>query len=307
MGGMLNQRITQRILQELYTVDHLPSNLGRLGRPKHEGELYKYLLDLQKAEFDDQTVVVGYVNNGSKGEFCLRPEGSPKQCVKNPDTGFGLYLPGQYAEITEYCKTNWAKDTYGYESESDCVYSCARCPTHENEVTGWEDSAEATRDNINKVNNFCDAYATYGYSSKEACVSLVYQLCINPGEYKYRPVNAKNPFPSAVDNATVAPGYKSGDRIIGSNWKGKEHYITEGNPSTPRYQFALTSDRIRRIREEITKDSIAGIYTQLNPVNNSVESKSYMSKYIRDDTYFRGMFCYIQGEKVSNIGGCNYE
>ena len=167
MGGMLNQRITQRITQDYYSADHLPTNLGRLGRPKSEGGLYKYLLDLQKGEIDDQTVIVGYVNNGSKGEFCFRPEGNIKQCVKNPITGFGLYLPGQYAEITEYCKTNWAKDTYGYESESDCVYTCATCPTHEDEVTGWEDSADDTRANLDKVNNYCDAYATYGYASKE--------------------------------------------------------------------------------------------------------------------------------------------
>ena len=307
MGGMLNQRITQRILQDLYTADHLPSNLGRLGRPKVEGGLYKYLLDLTKAEFDDQTVIVGYVNNYDKGEFCLRPEGTPKQCVKNTTTGFGLYLPGQYEEITEYCKNNWAKDTYGFDSEYDCVDTCAMCPTHENEVVGWEDNAQDTQDNIKKVNDFCDAYATYGYSSKETCVSLVYERCINPGEYKYRPVNSSNPFPSAVDNASIAPGYNTGDRIIGSNWKGKEYYITEGDPAEPRYQMVLTADRIKRIRQEISGDSKVSVYTQLNPMTDSPENGSYMSKYIRSDTYFRGIFCYIQGEKVSNVGGCNYE
>ena len=305
MGGMLNQRITQRITQDYYSADHLPINLGRLGRPKSEGGLYKYLLDLQKAEFDDQTVVVGYVNNGYKGEFCFRPESSTvKQCVKNSATGYGLYLPGQYEEITKYCKENWAIDTYGYESEYDCVDTCARCPTHESEVTGWEDSAEATRDNINKVNNFCDAYATYGYSSKETCVSLVYERCINPGDYKYRPINEKNPFPSAVDNENIAPGYNSGNRIIGSNWKGKEHYITEGSPDKPRYQVALTSERIRRIRDEISDVNKASVYTQLNPVSSSKEDTVYMSKYIREDLYFHDMFCYIQGNKVSNAGGC---
>ena len=303
MGGMLNQRITQRILQDLYTADHLPSNLGRLGRPKNEGGLYKYLLDLTKAEFDDQTVIVGYVNNYDKGEFCLRPEGTPKQCVKNMTTGFGLYLPGQYKEITEYCRDNWAKDTYGYDSEYDCVYTCARCPTHESEVIGWEDSAEATRENLTKVNNFCDAYATYGYSSKDVCISLVYERCINPGEYKYRPVNSSNPFPSAVDNASIAPGYNVGDRIIGSNWKGKEHFITEGNPSVPRYQFALTADRIRQIRSEISGDNKTSVYTKLNPVIDLKENDTYMSKYIRN-TYY-DMFCFIQGERTnSTTGGC---
>ena len=306
MGGMLNQRINQD-----YYGDHLPTNLGRLGRPKNEGGLYKYLLDLQRAEFDNQTVVVGYVNNGSKGEFCFRPEitnddfSGIKQCVKNTTTGFGLYLPGQYTEITEYCKENWAIDTYGYESESDCVNTCARCPTHENEVIGYEEDAHDTQDNLKIVNDFCDAYATYGYASKETCVSLVYDICINPGSYKYRPVNSSNPFPSAVDNASIAPGYNIGDRIIGSNWKGKEHYITEGNPNTPRYQIALTTDRIRRIKNEVTKDNIAGIYTQLNPVKDSVESKTYMSRYIRDTNYFYDMFCYIQGVRTnSTTGGC---
>ena len=300
MGGMLNQRITQD-----YNGNHYPTNLGRLGRPKSEGGLYKYLLDLKKSSFDNQSVVVGYVNNGTKGEFCYRPEGTIKQCVKNTETGNGLYLPGQYEEITNYCGTNWAKDTYGFDSYADCVDTCARCPTHENEVIGWEDNAQATQDNIKKVNDFCDAYATYGYSSKDVCVSLVYERCINPGDYKYRPVNTSNPFPSAVDNATIAPGYNVGDRIIGSNWKGKEHYITEGNPSVPRYQIALTADRIKRIKGEISKDTKAGIYTQLNPVNNSVESKSYMSKYVRDTTYFYDMFCFIQGERTNNTtGGC---
>ena len=303
MGGMLNQRITQRILQDMYTADHLPSNLGRLGRPKVVGGLYKYLLDLTKAEFDDQTVIVGYVNNHAKGEFCLRPEGTPKQCVKNTTTGFGLYLPGQYAEITQYCRDNWAKDTYGFDSEYDCVDTCARCPTHESEVIGWEDSAEATRENLTKVNNFCDAYATYGYSSKDVCISLVYERCINPGEYKYRPVNSSNPFPSAVDNASIAPGYNVGDRIIGSNWKGKEHFITEGNPSVPRYQIALTADRIKQIRTEISGDNKTSVYTQLHPVNDLKEDDAYMSKYIRN-TYY-DMFCFIQGVRTtSTTGGC---
>ena len=300
MGGMLNQRIIQE-----YNGNHYPTNLGRLDKPISENGLYKYKLDLKKSEFDDQSVVVGYVNNGSKGEFCYRPEGSPKQCVKNTDTGYGLYLPGEYANITKYCKENWAKDTYGYESEFECVDTCARCPTHENEVIGWEGSAEDTRDNLDTVYNFCDAYATYGYSSKETCVNLVYERCINPGQYKYRPVNEKNPFPSAVDNANIAPGYKSGDRIIGSNWKGKEYYITEGSPDTPRYQIALTTDRIRRIKSEINKDTIAGIYTQLNPAKDSVENKPYMSKYVRDTSYFYDMFCIIQSQKTnSTTGGC---
>ena len=303
MGGMLNQRI----IQDTVSSDHYPTNLGRLGRPKVEGGLYKYLLDLKKSYFDNQSVVVGYVNNGSKGEFCLRPEGTPNQCVKNTETGFGLYLPGQYAEITEYCKDNWAKDTYGFDSEYDCVDTCAMCPTGENEVIGWEANAQDTQDNINKVNEYCDAYATHGYSSKDTCISLVYERCINPGEYKYRPVNASNPFPSAVDNANIAPGYNVGERIIGSNWKNKEHYITEGDPSTPRYQIALTSDRIKIIRSEFSKEKKVGIYTHLNPTNNLEETKSYMSKYIRETAYFYNMFCYIQGEKTNNIGGCNYE
>ena len=303
MGGMLNQRITQRILQDLYTADHLPSNLGRLGRPKYEDGLYKYLLDLTKSDFDSESTVIGYVNNGTKGEFCPKPEGTPKQCVKNTKTGKGLYLPGQYAEITEYCKDNWAKDTYGFDSYATCVDTCARCPTHENEVIGWEDNAQATQDNIKKVNDFCDAYATYGYTSKDACVSLVYERCINPGEYKYRPVNTSNPFPSAVDNASIAPGYNVGDRIIGSNWKGKEHYITEGNPDRPRYQIALTADRIKQIRNELSGDNKTSVYTQLHPVNDSVESNNYMSKYIRTDYY--DMFCFIQGERTtSTTGGC---
>ena len=300
MGGMLNQRIIQD-----KNGDHLPTNLGILDKPISESGLYKYKLDLKKSEFDDQSVVVGYVNNNSKGEFCYYPEGTIKQCVKNTDTGYGLYLPGQYAEITKYCKENWAKDTYGYESEYDCVDTCARCPTHSNEVIGWEENAQDTQDNLNIVNSFCDAYSTYGYSSKETCVNLVYERCINPGEYKYRPVNSSNPFPSAVDNANIAPGYNVGERIIGSNWKGKEHYITEENPKVPRYQIALTADRIKQVRSEISKEAKSGIYTQLNPTNNLEERKPYMSKYIRETAYFYNMFCYIQGVRTnSTTGGC---
>ena len=48
------------------------------------------------------------------------------------------------------------------------------------------------------ISKLHDKLESFGYSSIETCVSLVYERCINPGEYKYRPVNKNNPFPSAV-------------------------------------------------------------------------------------------------------------
>ena len=88
---------------------------------------------------------------------------------------------------------------------------------------------------------------------------MVYERCINPGEYKYRPVNTKNPFPSAVDNTNIAPNYKSGDRIIGSNWKGKEHYITETDTEKPiKYKILFYSKSFDSAKAFISEYSQQG-------------------------------------------------
>jgi hypothetical protein len=167
-----------------------------------------------------------------------------------------------------------------------------------------EDKVDETKENAQKVANYCKDWVKLGYESESACTNLIYQRCINKiPEFKYRPVNLYNPFPYAALNAEIAPEYEAGTRPIGSNWRGYENQITSTDTSNKSvyYQFVLEPGDIADIKSEIEKSGTKKfVYTQLNRIDGTGENDPYKSVYIRDDNHFHRLFCYIQGIKVGD-------
>ena len=125
---------------------------------------------------------------------------------------------------------------------------------------------DETKENAQKIADYCKNWATLGYEGQEECTNVIYQRCINKiPEFKYRPVNLYNPFPYAALNAEIAPEYEAGTRPIGSNWRGYENQITSTDTSNKSvyYQFVLEPGDIADIKSEIEKSGTKKfVYTE---------------------------------------------
>ena len=194
------------------------------------------------------------------------------------------YKPAETGKITKYCVLNYQDDVHNYENAIDCVDRCTAkaCPND-------------TR-NLAKVQDYCKKFSALGYKSEELCVNRCYYCPECSKSYVYRTVSIKNPFPYSQD---VGEGYPTGNRIIGSNWYGLSHYITDdkndnttvtgGNANKQvEYEIVLDMAKIKTIREDTNRRRSEN----LDPYTDYIYSKSvtytdtvtgkYVSKFVHD-------------------------
>jgi len=294
-GGIISSPIR-------YNSSGKPTNLNKLDKL---GTGEKFLIKAaEDAVFSDDDIITAHVLYSS-GEACSCFSKDQTQCKKSTDEASrGLYLPGEYTKIKKYCTDNFSKDAHDYSSSDECIKDCSPCPTGNAVVNGLEEKVEETKENAQKIENYCKDYSKYGYKSITDCTNQIYKRCINKGaEVKYRPVNINNPFPYAVLNAKIAPQYETGKRPIGSNWRGYEDQITSTDTSNNKayYKFVLAPDDISKIKSDTESlNTKKYVYTQLNRVSGTNVNNPYKSTYIREKYY--NNFCYIQGIAVN--GGC---
>ncbi len=208
-----------------------------------------------------------------------------------------LYKPAEFAKIKKYCDGFWSSDINGYESSSDCL---EKCSSRENGGMCEESS------DLPKVTSECKIdFANWGFDSASSCINRCYKpIGIEDSRFIYRPILNKDPFPNS--SVSEVPG----KRIIGANWIGREHYITDddddftsatGAHANTNVEFVidLTPSDIRRIREDIKKynDSAKGNDSYLDYVyRKGVDEKGkYQSKFIHET--FNDLFKVTNGER----------
>ena len=234
----------------------------------------------------DPRILFGYVQNmknleeETKDGFCrdyCRTDIDLPNCEKE-------YKPAETGKITKYCVLNYQDDVHNYENAIDCVDRCTAkaCPND-------------TR-NLAKVQDYCKSFSALGYKSEELCVNRCYYCPECSKSYVYRTVSINNPFPYSQD---VGEGYPTGNRIIGSNWYGLSHYITDdkndnttvtgGNANKQvEYEIVLDMAKIKTIREDTNRRRSEN----LDPYTDYIYSKSvtytdtvtgkYVSKFVHD-------------------------
>ncbi len=197
------------------------------------------------------------------------------------------YKPANTGCVKTYCESNYDKDINNYESAEECIQMCSRdrmCP---------ED-----RRSLEEVRTFCNnQYSGLGYSNSEACINICYYQPDSDANYLYRTINVRNPFPNSADSE--AP-YKTGPRLIGSNWYGLSKYIKKDDEdstsvtgssanSSVEYIIDLTQEDIRKIRDDTNKIKSNHTYDAYTDYIYSKEYEEseyvgeYKSKFIHDD------------------------
>lgn len=155
------------------------------------------------------------------------------------------------------------------------------------------------RSDKSTVLNYCNTSSDKSkYSSLDECFDLCY---LGGGiDYIYRIISLKDPFPN--------------DRVAGSNWLGKEFYITDddNNPALnsdakPEYVIELSSSAIKEIKNQTASYNSVGS-NKKNAYVDYVKSDSfdsfgaYYSKFINDDDVnnggFKKYFTYIRSEAI---------
>ena len=251
---------------------------------------------------DEIDYMWAYVKNGSAPGCISEGNCDRKYCKKTEMNPEGLYYPGQIAQIRRYCSTEYKKDGANYESPAACEEDCADiCP--KDTVKYPYKSVEMTKEDVEENRKIIEQYCRdnhnegftgdKGFSDLDVCIFAIYSDCINQGNFEYRPVNTKNPFPYAVDNERITGNtYESGDRPVGSNWQRLEKVITDG-PSYSESKYRITLDlntvnEIKSYAKELNSGYAAG--------KNSGSSKNgYKSELLNEK--INSQFCYFNGAK----------
>lgn len=302
-GKLYNMTVYNADLYYTYTTYHDIPTLTEFNSRKMDSEPYSYMKKITKSvtnttnkleirldkPLEKGELILGYVTNSSNKKcnaYCYKS-------YDEPNTTLDCYAKEKnldQVKIKEYCKTNWANDINGFKDEEDCFKKCrVPCP-------------QKTSD-YNTINNYCDGYASYGFSDKESCINKCYKPIEDDPQdepYIFRSINVANPFPNSEE--TEEP-YEKGKRIVGTNWRGLSHYITnDENDKTSvtgpnsnemvEYIIDMTAEDIRQIREDTEKTGEGyknkrRVYARLDRITTGSTDKvqEYKSSFIRESKF----------------------
>lgn len=164
---------------------------------------------------------------------------------------------------------------------------------------------------LKAINDYCEQYAK-NYNNKDAkanCIQDCVRPCTSETTFIYRPIHNNDPFPdNKYDN-------KLGEREIGLNWIGKEHYITADDDDLTsvtgkhanemvEYVIDLTPGDIRSIRKNTNggENGQKIRYLDDNNIYAGDDSKVYTSPFIRIDDRNSGNYSSLFN-KSSDING----
>lgn len=181
------------------------------------------------------------------------------------------YKPTQYAEISNYCRTNWYKDKDNYASEKACYDACTGLKSCKlqyscSDTKGKEEFCKEQYNPVTEVNSY------------RACIN---DCACNEGEAVYRPISLSNPFPN--------------NRKAGSNWQGYEKNINDGSENDKaEYVIELTAQDIENINEQtkLYNNKTRDAYTDY--VWAGETNGKYVSKFIHETN--SSLFCVVNGE-----------
>ena len=295
----------------------------------------KYIVGIKQSLIGEDGVKI-YATNGNVccstkvvSNPCTNPEGCPDDGY-NCEEDINGDGTASRQEIKQYCDVYWSVDENDYESSINCIDSCwYKCPI----IKKCDSTARK------KVEEFCAGKFGSDTTLYSQCVNRCYSTknCSdptpNPGEitisedddpphlddpkaYVFRSISNIDPFP----NSDQSP-YNQGKRIVGANWNGFEHYITDDKkdqtsvtgPSAnqnPEYVIDLTPEDIRNIRDNtktlMKQKKLDGYtdYEYTEAVKKQKESgvdvvKEYESAFVHDN--FRDIFT-VAPNKGSDIG-----
>ncbi len=311
-GKLYNMKTYNANLYYTYTTYHDIPTLTEFNSRKMDSEPYLYMKNIKKSvtnttneleirldkPLEKGELIVGYVTkleNKKCNAYCYKSNDKeePDTTPSGDNTEKDCYAKEKNLNqvmIKEYCKTKWANDINGFKDEEDCFKKCrVPCP-------------QKTSD-YNTVNYYCDGYVLYGFSDKASCINKCYKPIeddISDEPYIFRSINVANPFPNSEE--TEEP-YEKGKRIVGTNWRGLSHYITnDENDKTSvtgpnsnkavEYIIDMTAEDIRQIREDTEKSGEGyknkrRVYARLDRITTGSTDKvqEYKSSFIRESKF----------------------
>ena len=225
--------------------------------------------------------------------------------VKNTDNSCGLCCKeleyktefgrctSDLQALRKYCRLNYMHDKHCFATYQECIveyYDSCACPPY------------SIASNLNKLTTWCNAhYSDYDiWDNESICIQECCKddmNCVIGSDIIYRPIDNTCPFPYSTEGKGKC---QQGDRLIGRNWIGQTHLITDigdriyNRKEYEEYAIDLNQDRVRELLEKYAYDSVGNsrYYSyvdggkQYSSCHDGDNYSGYCSAFIHGSGYF---------------------